>query len=501
MSSIPLCSSVMIAWFLAVPVPIDKVVLEQIKLLAPDHAKEQRLGAMAKLEKLATEKFKVVGLSSAIPALCGCLEDKDSQIRKQALTALKALATESQKECHIAVVKALFDTDREVRSTAVVAINAFKKLPKEAIPLLVRGLSDSKREIQACANRQLQMMLSDDPKTKEIIKDLKADEQLRKLLKQSNYLDRVELGKTLGALIYSADAVAEAIKRVASDQSKEVRLAALSDLGCMCHSQKDTTHFVAAIPVLTKCSSSQEKDRGIREEAILLLAGLVGRLKQPCPMVFVEALSEKAVPINAINVIGVFDVYPKEAIPHLLRGLEHKDQFVRQAVVMPLGLCGDKSKKVLGALENATKDSDNCTRHNAELALWKLTMNWDRYVRHLLQRMEDWNRLVRVPKEETAEAKSKRESECFLAVGCVYHLRKLEEDKPEEVIPVLIKLLADPSPVIRKCDSSIAGSCGVGWSQSQANREKIRSEICSEKTPRRSRRSGTVRCSGSDEED
>ncbi len=142
-----------------------------------------------------------------------------------------------------------------------------------------------------------------------------------------------------------------------------------------------------------------------------------------------------------------FSDFSEETLELLLRALAHEDAATRKTAATALGRAGSKSKRVIAALENAAEDKDPWVRNSVHHALWELTHEWDRYVRHLLEMVHRWDRSFDKPKGQAKVISKKEQSEIYS--NGYFRLFKIGLENPEKLTAVLVKFFSDASPTMR----------------------------------------------------
>ena len=258
---------------------------------------------------------------------------------------------------------------------------------------------------------------------------------------------------------FAADEVADAIGRLSRSTDSKERIEAINALSKL----RKNTDSVRAIPILAKVA--EDKDAGVRVASLELLALIANAQHQSCPEVLVRALFDRNDEVRGTAFTYLdcpgFKDYSKASLALLLRALEHQDADVRCSIPQPLVRAGGKSKEVLNALEKATKDKHVLVRNNAHVALWDLEKDWGRFVRHLLQSVEAPTASTNGLVKDSSDEKRGREAIQLVALGCTIYLKKLCDEKPAELAPILLKLLTDESPVIRRAAARSLGAMSI----------------------------------------
>lgn len=245
------------------------------------------------------------------------------------------------------------------------------------------------------------------------------------------------------------DRVAAQIVRLAPEQTKATRLDAIAKLRELRREMPRVAGLERSISKLTLCA--QDKDAEVREKALTALAIIAHDYQKVCPNVLINAFFDANEDVRwaAINHHSVFQEYPQETIPLLIRALDHRANEVRSAAASTLGNTGSKTDFVLAALNKASQDKDPTTRNNAFVSLWKLDKNWDRHVRHLVRCAADANDVGELADDATDAQKRDRDSITLLGTMAREHLPRLARENPVEFSSALVKLFADVGPALR----------------------------------------------------
>ncbi len=285
--------------------------------------------------------------------------------------------------------------------------------------------------------------------------------------------------------VAAAEDVAELIQRLEAGQPKAVRTEAARTLR-----ELKGPDALKAVPAITRLL--EDKDAEVREAGVTALATILFLQKQPCPTAVVKALfdADAEVRLSACTYVGAFEKFPDEARALLLRALEHEDVHVRSVASLPLALAWGKEKEVLDALKKATKDKNLTARNNAYAALWRLTRDLDLTLPHLLQSIEEVSAFKPEDKLDTEAEKRDRASSTLVAMGSAARLVELTAERPADLAKGCLKLLGDPSPVIRRAAVRTLGAMavepkealpllkdGLDWKPPPVDRKKVRAVL------------------------
>jgi hypothetical protein len=244
----------------------------------------------------------------------------------------------------------------------------------------------------------------------------------------------------------TAAEVEDAIRLLESAKDKTTRSQAITRL-------KDYAQATAAgqaIAALERCAGD-EPDSATRGQALVALALIAHHQKQPCPLTLVAALLDKDDEVRgqAMNCLGLFESFPRGAVELLLRGMDSEDRLIRSECVMALGHCG-KDKKVLAAIEKAQADQEFLVRHNARVAAFRATKNLEDYLRYLI-RLEGDAAAILSPVPKDVEARQRDEVvRNLVLLGATTGMLEWSEDRAGELAPLLMRLLDDKDPILRR---------------------------------------------------
>lgn len=257
----------------------------------------------------------------------------------------------------------------------------------------------------------------------------------------------------VGAAPTQADFQAYA-SRLARSNSKSVRLDAVKWFNS--HSRAKGAE--AAIPALSKCIR-EDDDWDVRSKAVESLALIALDRKMPCPVVVVEAMldADELVRAHANTYAGLFPQYAPGSIEVLLRCARSENRYVRADSLFHLARAGGKDKKILAVIESAQRDPTFWVRHSAHCALFTANDNLLEFLRYILRLSDDPQAGADPAKKDTEEGKRERETRNLSALGGSMRLIEWSEKRPDELANALLKLLDDPSPVLRRGSAKAIG--------------------------------------------
>lgn len=232
-----------------------------------------------------------------------------------------------------------------------------------------------------------------------------------------------------------------AINRLAADQPAELRKQTLEQLR-----EKKAPEYKELIPLLT--GMLEDADLELRYEVIVTLGLQLKYHEQPCSLKLVQACfnsTEKQE--EAIAVLGIFESFPKEAVPVFLEHVESENFMIRHSVMNFLGATSVSDEDVLLALRKGTEDPDILVRGNALVALARVSDDYELVVPR-------WIPIIESFYDDGSDAAKSQ----LAATGTMMALRRLGQQHPEEIGQVLMSLMDHESPEIRGPAARLLGA-------------------------------------------
>lgn len=294
------------------------------------------------------------------------------------------------------------------------------------------------------------------------------------------------LVSTHSLLSAADDDVPRLINQLDSSQSDETRLEALGIL-----IKSKSPELKSAFDAVRACI--KDEDGEIRAAA-LNTAAVIGMIyKLPCPREVVETAfhDDPATRHLGSSFIGVFDEVPAELIPLLLRAIEHEDSFVRQSVAAPLGQSGSKDERTAPALKKAIKDKEISVRLQAYSGLIHATGEYEFAIPFWVETSDGCHDNVPYNPETGEGDMYSEEHETFEGVASASSLRHRGGAHPKEVGTILLKLLGNESPKIRRSAARALGGIVADHPETKKVFDELRVPDALQKL--RSDREGTVR--------
>lgn len=213
------------------------------------------------------------------------------------------------------------------------------------------------------------------------------------------------------------------------------------------------------------------KDRSpeIRAHAIHAIAGAACRgKKNMLPREIIEALDDPSdvvckVVALYIDIAPAFE-WPAEFHPIIVKSLRHRCFSVRGAAANALAQMGNKVKYAVPELIKATKDQAWRVRHNAALALWRITGKPEQCLAVLLGNLDDICKRLRVPNQ----SKVKVEQAEFEFTVTIFAFKVMLKESPKKAGSALVAAIGDPSPKIRLAAVRALGAV-ANWDEKLRN--------------------------------
>jgi hypothetical protein len=213
-----------------------------------------------------------------------------------------------------------------------------------------------------------------------------------------------------------------------------------------------------AIPALERCIRD-DPEATIREAAVLGLGMISKKRKDPCPLVITEAMLDKDEFVSqmADGVAGWFKTYAPGSVEVLLRCAKSEDPELRAKCLTHLARAGGKDKKVLEAIEKAKKDESFGVRHNAHCALFQATDNLADFLGYLIRLEEDPEGVLGKVDADSEAGKLVLTRRNLGRISAAVLVAEWSDKRPDDLAPALLKLLASPSPEMRRGAARLIG--------------------------------------------
>jgi HEAT repeat protein len=217
-----------------------------------------------------------------------------------------------------------------------------------------------------------------------------------------------------------------------------------------------------ALPALERLARAAPEPEQ-RQRAVRTLGFIELGLKAPCPLVVLDGLFDRGgdVRFEAAVVAGLFRHFATGAAEVLLRGVKEDDPWLRGTCVSFLGRLAGKDPKLLAVIEAAKQDPALDVRDLAHCVAFVATDKLEPYLVYLIRLREDPEAvLAPVPDDPKA-----RDEECrlrnLLHIGTVMRFGAWAEERTDEFARVLLKLLRDEAPLIRRGAANVIADSAV----------------------------------------
>jgi HEAT repeat protein len=250
----------------------------------------------------------------------------------------------------------------------------------------------------------------------------------------------------------------EQIRKLDAKNDRAARLDAVSWL----NSNSREKNAGVAIPALERCIRD-DPDREVRRQAVLSLGLIAKHQDRACPLAVVEALLDKEdlVRWQASECAGLFKAYAPGSVEVLLRGAQSEDAEQRSTNLLHLGRAAGKDPKALEVIQKARRDKVFDVRHTAHCALFLANDKLDEFLVYLIRLREEPDAVL-APVPDDAEAQKRdRAQRNLILIGSAMRFMEWSERRADELAPLLLKLLDDKSPVLRRGGANLIGATAV----------------------------------------
>jgi HEAT repeat protein len=250
----------------------------------------------------------------------------------------------------------------------------------------------------------------------------------------------------------------EQVGRLDPKNDKAARLDALKWLNA--HSR--AKNAAGAIPALERCIRN-DPDGEVRQKAVLGLALIAKAQDRPCPLAVVEALHDKVdnVRWQAGACTPLFKTFAPGSVEVLLRGAKSEKADLRSTSLLILARAAGKDRKALAVMEEAKRDKVFDVRHCAHMALFIARDRLEEHLPYLIRVREDPESLFTPGPEDPEVAKKERTQRNLILIGTAVQFIEWSDTRANDLADVLLKLLADKSPVMRRGAANLIGATAV----------------------------------------
>lgn len=409
----------------------------------------------------------------AVPSLVGAVADDEAIVRREAIDALRKLRPGPKVTVPL-MAKVLSGSDDAARIRAVAAL---AEAGKDAVPALVEALNHEQARYWAClviseigpdakeAVPALVKTLSDEMPDvrREAILALAAIgkgaspavPQLVAALESRT--DRVPATYALGMIGQVPDAAVAKIRENA--KAEDFRVSTVSHWALAKLNPTDQEEVRAAVSRLA--AALKNKDAQVREAAARALADL-----DPDPKTLRPILQEALAGVDAETLSTVMDAFAglgQRILPRLIEAL--KDPQVRGRAAAIIGRIGPPAKEAVPALIATLEDKNSQTRAEVLFALAAIGPDAKAAVPAIVQSIQDQDINVRYgacyalgkigPAAVTAKpelTENLTQADQFLAMTSAWALAQIDPQcsvTAPKSVPVLVKALAEPEPMVR----------------------------------------------------
>jgi hypothetical protein len=258
--------------------------------------------------------------------------------------------------------------------------------------------------------------------------------------------------------VESKPTAAEFKDRVKHLDQTNPKLERLEAIKWLCrHAEAKDAHL--AISALEQCIR-KDPEAKVRENAIEALGLITKERQEPCPLVIVEALLDKDIYVSqmANALAGLFTKYAPGSVEILLRCARSERATLREYSVSLLALAAGKDKRVLEAIRKATHDENFGVRHNAHCALFQANGNLEEFLAYFARLQDDPDGTLGQVDRNSEAGKQELLSRNLALISSAMLIAEWSDKRAEELAPILLKMLASPSPVMRRCAARWIGA-------------------------------------------
>jgi HEAT repeat protein len=207
----------------------------------------------------------------------------------------------------------------------------------------------------------------------------------------------------------------------------------------------------------------EDPDAGIRADAVGTLARIAEGRREPCPLVIIEAMLDKDEQVSqtAGAQAGRFKTFAPGTVDVLLRCAGSDDPRLRGECLGHLARAGGKNKKALEVIEKATRDKSFGVRHNARVAMFQATDDLGEFLAYLICLQEDPDGVLGPVDADSEAGKRERTTRDLASLGAAMLVVEWSDRRPDDLAPALLKLLAAPSPTMRRGAARLIGASAV----------------------------------------
>lgn len=254
------------------------------------------------------------------------------------------------------------------------------------------------------------------------------------------------------SIVASEDAInsASTLEKLNSSQPSEVRIKALQRIQGT--RKEDAVRFTRSllIPIEAACADENAK---VREAAVHAYAVICLHREMICPQVLMDRLGDDDQTVrNAASTYVPILKHTEASAMRLLPWFESSDRRVRSAVVSTLITLKSDKPRVVELLQKATDDAYFGVVHNAHIGLYETTGELEPLIRYAVAGIEEHASYIQ--KEDAGELTDEESLDSayreLLAFTCASIVRREGKKRPKAVAKIVISMLKDPSPIVRR---------------------------------------------------
>jgi hypothetical protein len=156
-----------------------------------------------------------------------------------------------------------------------------------------------------------------------------------------------------------------------------------------------------------------------------------------------------------------FKTFPPGSVEVLLTCAESEDEMRRGRCLVLLARVGGWDRRVIQTLKKAQKDDQFLVRHNAHVAMFQVTDNLKEFLTYLIRLQEDPDAVLGPIDKDSEAGKRDLSSRELTLLGSAMLIVEWSEKRPDDLAPILLDLLKDPSPRIRRGAARLIGAACV----------------------------------------
>ncbi|MCA9069625.1 MAG: HEAT repeat domain-containing protein [Planctomycetaceae bacterium] len=247
------------------------------------------------------------------------------------------------------------------------------------------------------------------------------------------------------------ESVDSLLKKIGSDNPKEVRLAALEKLKEDYLGTKTGLNLKDPAQVRRALETfPEEKDIDVRRSLVLALGLGIIKYQFECPTTLVDAIddADEQISANARVAVTVAEKISPSALPHLLKACDSDDHSLRMAGVQALPALAAKSPDALKKLKQLMKHPNVMVQDFAHHGHFEATQDFGPYVTYLLLASAD---RPKEPAPKTPDQKQAEEHKDMCSVTAAMKFYHFSRTTPKKLANELLTNLSHEDARIRQC--------------------------------------------------